>query len=83
MFHTIILRDSETICFESRNIIIFLDQTGYLTNLSVTIAIDQAKSLYFIVHPLCCELPERVDGFEVRSRDASVGVDMEQIDDRD
>lgn len=83
MLHAVILRDSEAIGFESRNIIIFLDQTGYLANLAIAITIDQSKPLYFIVNPLRCELPKGVDRFEVRSRDASVGVDMEQIDDRD
>lgn len=40
VFHAIILRYSEAVCFESRNIIIFLNQTGYLTYFSVAIAID-------------------------------------------
>lgn len=80
MFHTIILRDSEAISFKSRNIVIFLDQTSYLTYLPVTIAVNQSKSLYFVVDSLSCELSKRVNRFEVGGRYSSVRIDVEQID---
>ena len=82
MFHAVILRDSETISFKSRNIVIFLDQTGYLTYLSVAIAVNQSKSLHFIVHSLSCELSQRVDRFEVRCRYSSIRINVKQIYDR-
>lgn len=83
VFHAIILRNSEAIGFESRNIVILLYQTGYLTYLSVAIAVNKPKSFHFIVDSLCCELSKRVDRFEVRCRYSSVRIDVEQIDNWD
>lgn len=83
VFHAVVLWDGQAVGFEPGNVVIFLYEFGDVSDLSVAIAVDQSEPFHLVVDPLRCEFSEAVDGLEIRGGDASVGIDVEEVDDGD